>query len=43
MSRLVVGSTAAGFVRHVSCPVLLVRPPHFTDVGGSAGASAASR
>jgi len=28
MSRFVIGSTAAAFVRHASCPVLLVRPPH---------------
>lgn len=27
--RLALGSTAAGFVRHAACPVLLVRPPHF--------------
>jgi nucleotide-binding universal stress UspA family protein len=31
MSRLVIGSTAAGFVHHASCPVLLVRPPHLSS------------
>lgn len=29
LARLVIGSTAAGFVHHATCPVLLVRPPHF--------------
>jgi nucleotide-binding universal stress UspA family protein len=28
MSRFVIGSTAAAFVRHAPCPILLVRPPH---------------
>lgn len=27
-ARLTLGSTAAGFVKHGSCPVLLTRPPH---------------
>ena len=31
MSRLVIGSTAAGFVHNASCPVLLVRPPHLSS------------
>ena len=31
MSRLVIGSTAAGFVHNASCPILLVRPPHFSS------------
>jgi len=31
MSRFVIGSTAAAFVRHAPCPVLLVRPPHLRD------------
>lgn len=37
MSRFVIGSTAAAFVRHASCPVLLVRPPHLvaTDREGT--------
>jgi nucleotide-binding universal stress UspA family protein len=29
--RFVVGSVAAGFVRHLPCPVLLLRPPHLRD------------
>lgn len=41
-SRFVVGSTAAGIVRHARCPVLLLRPPHLAPVAdasaGSAGA-----
>jgi nucleotide-binding universal stress UspA family protein len=28
-SRLALGSTAAGLVKKATCPVLLVRPPHF--------------
>lgn len=31
MSRFVIGSTAAAFVRHAPCPVLLVRPPHLRE------------
>lgn len=31
MKRLVVGSVAAGFVRHAPCPVLLVRPPQMAE------------
>ncbi len=31
-SRLTLGSTAAGFVKHGTCPVLLIRPPHFPAV-----------
>ena len=30
VSRLVIGSTAAGFVHSASCPILLVRPPHLS-------------
>lgn len=30
-SRLALGSTASGFVRHATCPVLLVRPPHLPN------------
>lgn len=29
-SRFVLGSTAAGFVRHAPCPVLAIQPKHFT-------------
>lgn len=35
MSRFVIGSTAAAFVRHAPCPVLLVRPPHLREPGRS--------
>jgi nucleotide-binding universal stress UspA family protein len=31
MSRLVIGSTAAGFVHNASCPILLMRPPHYSS------------
>lgn len=31
MARLVIGSTAAGFVHHSPCPILLVRPPHMSS------------
>lgn len=31
ISRLRIGSTAAAFVRHAPCPVLLVRPPALDD------------
>lgn len=31
LSRLTMGSTAAGFVRHAPCPVVLARPPHLPD------------
>ncbi len=31
MSRLVIGSTAAGFVHNAPCPILLVRPPHLSS------------
>jgi nucleotide-binding universal stress UspA family protein len=31
MSRFVIGSTAAAFVRHAPCPILLVRPPHLSS------------
>lgn len=34
MSRFVVGSTAAAFVRNAPCPVLLVRPPHLREHAG---------
>ena len=30
VSRFTIGSTAAAFVRHAPCPVLLIRPPHLT-------------
>lgn len=39
-SRFVVGSTAAGIVRHARCPVLLLRPPHLTPVADTSGSSA---
>jgi nucleotide-binding universal stress UspA family protein len=41
-ARFVVGSVAAGFVRHVACPVLLLRPPHLRDTAGAHGAVGAS-
>ena len=31
MNRLAMGSTAAGFVRHAPCPVVLARPPQLVD------------
>jgi nucleotide-binding universal stress UspA family protein len=33
MPRFVVGSTAAAIVRHASCPVALLRPPHLAATG----------
>ncbi len=39
-SRFVVGSTAAGIVRHAECPVLLLRPPHLTPVADMSGSAA---
>jgi nucleotide-binding universal stress UspA family protein len=38
-SRFVVGSTAAGIVRHARCPVLLLRPPHLASVADASGGS----
>jgi nucleotide-binding universal stress UspA family protein len=38
MPRFVVGSTAAALVRHASCPVLLLRPPHLVGTTGSGSA-----
>lgn len=35
MSRLVIGSTAAGFVHNAACAVLLVRPPHLSSANDS--------
>lgn len=32
-SRFVLGSTASGFVRRAPCPVLAIRPKHFTQAG----------
>lgn len=31
LARFTIGSTAAGFVRHAGCPVLLLRPPHLPE------------
>lgn len=42
MQRLTLGSTAAGIVRHASCPVVLLRPPHLTDVARAADDALAS-
>lgn len=42
MARLVMGSVAAGFVRHAKCPVLLIRPPHFADATDSDEENAAA-
>ncbi len=42
LSRLRIGSTAAGFVRRAPCPVLLVRPPWVEDAA-PAGSTTASR
>lgn len=30
-ARFTLGSTAAGFVKHATCPVMLLRPPHLAD------------
>ena len=39
LSRLRLGSTAASVVRHATCPVLLLRPPHLAADGEGAAAS----
>lgn len=31
LSRLTMGSITAGFVKHATCPVLVVRPPHVAE------------
>jgi nucleotide-binding universal stress UspA family protein len=31
LSRLAVGSVTSGFVRHATCPVMIVRLPHPTQ------------
>jgi len=41
-ARFVVGSVAAGFVRHMACPVLLLRPPHLRDTSDAHGAVGAA-